>query len=214
MVKAVFFDLDGTVIDTNTLILESFRHTFRTRLHLDVPEETIYSFFGEPLHHSMSRFDGDVDDLLSTYRTFNLEHHDAMVRPFEGTEETLKELKGMGLLLGIITSKRRMLAERGLEFFRLRDYFDVVITPEDTQEHKPTAAPLLKACEVLGIEDPRETVMVGDSSFDLLCGKNAKAKTVGVSYSKISLDILEAAGPDFMVDSLREIPGLIRSGRL
>lgn len=214
MVKAVFFDLDGTVIDTNTLILESFRHTFRTRLQLDVPEETIYSFFGEPLHYSMRRFGGDVDALLSTYRTFNLENHDAMVRPFEGTEETLKELQGMGILLGIITSKRRMLAERGLEFFRLRDYFDVVITPEDTTEHKPTAAPLLKACEVLGIEDPSETVMVGDSSFDLLCGKNAKAKTVGVNYSKISLDILEAVGPDFMVNSLREIPELIRNGRL
>lgn len=214
MIKAVFFDLDGTVIDTNALILESFRHTFRTKLHLDIPDETIYSFFGEPLHTTLSRYEGNVEELLTTYRTFNHAHHDTMVRPFEGTEETLKELKAMGLLLGIITSKRRMLAERGLEFFRIRQYFDVVITPEDTEEHKPTAAPLLKACEVLGVTDPRETIMVGDSTFDLLCGKNAEAKTVGVSYSKISLEILKAVGPDVMVDSLSEIPGLIRSGRL
>jgi len=213
MIKAVFFDLDGTVLDTNELILQSFRHAFTTRLNITVPDETILTFFGEPLHYSMSKYSDDVEPLLETYREFNWKHHDSMVEPFHGTVEALKELREMGLYLGIITSKRRNVAMKGIDLFDLAKYFDVIITPEDTEEHKPKAGPLLKACELLGIEDPSTTMMVGDSTYDILCGKNANASTVAVRYSKISLDILKSVSPDFLVDSLLEIPGIVKGFR-
>lgn len=209
MIKAVFFDLDGTVADTNGLIYESFRRLFHEKMGLPVPDEEIYGLFGEPLVVSLKRYGAESEEFLSYYRDFNEGQHDIMIREFDGVKEALESLKEKGIKLGIVTSKRERMARRSLERLQLLPYFDVIVTPELTTEHKPNPAPLLKACELMGGISPKETLMVGDSAYDILCGNRAGAASVAVSYSKIKMEKLLAAKPTYVVDDLRELLAIV-----
>ncbi len=209
MIEAVLFDLDGTVANTNELIYESFRRLFYDKMKLEVGDEEIYSLFGEPLQNSLLKYAEDTRELISYFRSFNESNHDEMIRPFEGVEEALRMLKDRGLKLGIVTSKRERMAKRSLMMLGLLDYFDVIITPEATELHKPQPEPLYKACELLDGIDPKNTLMVGDSSYDILCGNRAGAVSVAVSYTLIQPETIKAADPHYTVDDLRELVGII-----
>ena len=204
MIEAVLFDLDGTVADTNELVFTSFKELFK-KMGMEVEDEVIYSFFGEPLMNSLKKYSDQPEELVGHFRDFNEKVHDEMIKPFDGVIETLEGLKERGIKLGIVTSKRAFMAKKSLETLDLAKHFSVVVTPEDTRKHKPYPEPLLKACELLGGIDPKNTMMVGDATYDVLCGNKAGAKTVAVKYSMISHDVLRAAGPDYMVDNLTEI---------
>ena len=202
MIKAVLFDLDGTIIDTNELIEMSFKHAFKVHLNEDRTSEEVTKFFGQPLRDSFISYGEDTADrMIKTYRDFNEAIHDEGCKEFEGVKETLEFLKAKGIKLAIVTSKRRVLAERGMNLFDLRKYFDAIVTPEDTAEHKPKPGPVLKACELLGVA-PNEAMMVGDSHFDLMSGKTAGAKTCGVRYTALPIKWLEECEPDYFIDSI------------
>ena len=210
MIEAVLFDLDGTIANTNNLIYESFRKAFSEKLGLDLPDEVIYSFFGEPLQFSLSKYAEDTTELLASFREFNEKHHDEMIRSFDGVKEALSMLKASNIKLGIVTSKRLTMAKRSLSVLNLLEYFDVLVTPESTLLHKPDAAPLLKACELLGGISPKNTLMVGDSVYDILCGNNVGAISVAVTYSVISPEIILESEPDYIIDDLRELLDIVR----
>ncbi|SKA78293.1 pyrophosphatase PpaX [Caloramator quimbayensis] len=205
MIKAVLFDFDGTLVDTNRLIIESYKHTYKKHLNLDVNEEDIKKYFGEPLITTLSRYDKlKAQEMFKTYIEYNESRHDDMVQAFEGVNETLKALKEKGLKVGIVTSKRRVIAQRGLNITGITEPLDVFITCEDTQKHKPHGEPVLKACEILNIS-PNEAIYVGDTSFDILCGKNAGALTCLEKYTALPLEELLKYGPDYTIDRLYDL---------
>lgn len=211
MIEAVLFDLDGTVANTNDLIYQSFKRMFKEKMNLEVPDEVIYGFFGEPLQYSLSKYADDTKDLMAAFRAFNESNHDQMIKSFDGVKEALEMLKNENIKLGIVTSKREHMAKRSLGVLGLLDYFDVIVTPECTKEHKPNAEPLLKACELLGGINPKNTLMVGDSAFDIMCGNNASATSVAVSYTVIDPLVIKEAEPDYYIDDLRELLELVRT---
>lgn len=210
MIKAILFDLDGTLIDTNDLILKSFRHVFDTHLgHLTIEDEEIVKTFGEPLMGVMERYDKDrAKFLYDTYIKYNEAIHDELTKEIKGVKEGLTSLKNKGFKLAIVTSKRRAIALRGLKLFNLDRFMDVVITPEDTVKHKPEGEPVLKACEMLDVS-PEEALMVGDSHNDILCGKNAGSLTCLVKYTALSVDEILVHKPNYVVDSIEEIVELV-----
>lgn len=211
MIEAVLFDLDGTLINTNNLILSSFKHTFKTYFNnTEIQDEEIVKLFGEPLLKSMEKYDKEnVDKLIDIFHEYNERVHDELTESFEGVEDTLKKLKENGIKLAIVTSKRRSMVERGLNLFKLKDYFEVIVTPEDTELHKPFGEPALKACELLRVS-PLQSLMVGDSHNDILCGKNAGNKTCLVKYTVLPLDELLKYSPDFIIDSMKDILTIIK----
>lgn len=206
----VLFDLDGTLIDTNHLIETSFRYTLREKLGLDVSAEQIYPYFGEPLVTTMARFSPErATELVEFYRAFNLANHDALIRQFAGVREALASLRAAGVTLGVVTSKRLELAKRGLQVTGLAPYFATLVAVEDTEQHKPDPAPALKALERLGEQSGSHVLMVGDSRFDILCGKNAGLKTAAVGWTLQDRAKLEAmAVPDYWVEEPAELVGL------
>lgn len=210
MIKAVLFDLDGTLIDTNELIIRTFKHTFKEHLNIEVPESEIVMHFGEPLIETLSRYDKDnAHVLIEAYRGFNESIHDEFTKEIAGAKDTITELKSLGIKVGVVTSKRRPIAERGLNLFNLKRYMDVIITPEDTTKHKPEPEPIYKACELLGIK-ASEALMVGDSHFDIQCGKNAGSKTCVVKYTVLPLEKIMEYNPEYAIDEIREITQIIR----
>lgn len=209
MIKAVLFDLDGTLIDTNKLILESFKYTFRTHLNMEMEEERIVKFFGQPLRKSLATVAPEkVDQLVDTFHQFNSSNHDILAEKYEGTLEAITALKERGIKIAIVTSKRRVMTERSLKLIQVYDLMDVIITPEDTDKHKPDGKPALLACERLGIS-PEEAIMVGDSIYDVKCGKNVGTKTCIVTYSFFSIEDLLKEKPDYVIDKLWELLDII-----
>jgi len=209
-IEAVLFDLDGTLINTNNLILNSFKYTFKTYFkNTDIKDEEIIKLFGEPLQKNMERYDKEnVDKLIDIYNEYNERVHDELTESFDGVEYTLKKLKENGIKLAVVSSKRRHMVERGLSLFKLKKYFNVIVTPEDTNVYKPFGEPALKACELLRVS-PLNSLMVGDSHNDILCGKNAGNKTCLVKYTVLPIKGLLKYSPDFIIDSMKDLLGVI-----
>lgn len=210
MIKAVLFDLDGTVADTNHLIFQSFRYTLDHHGISGITDDEIYSHYGEPLLRTMLRYaPEEAEALVKTYHDYNLKTHDELIRPFPGVEQMLRSLSDMGLKLGIVTSKRHKVASRSLEVLGLTSWFQAVVTPEDTVKHKPEPEPVLHGAELLGVS-PQEAMMVGDSPYDLMSGRNAGTLTCGVEYTKLPLAVLLSTRPDYMIREAGDLVPILR----
>lgn len=210
MVEAILFDLDGTLLDTNELIFSSFREAFSKCLNLNLENSEIAMHFGKPLEYSFNAYGNKekVQEMIKTYRSYNDENHDENCMPFKGVKDILKMIKDKGIKIAIVTSKRRIMCEKGLEISGIYPYIDVIVTPECTEEHKPHKEPALKACELLGVS-PRNSIFVGDSPYDILCGNDAGCYTCAVRYTALPINELEKVNPDFFISEFNELLSVI-----
>lgn len=208
---AVLFDLDGTVVDTIPHILASFRHATADVLGDALPDEVLLHHVGVPLASQMRLLTDDeetAERLLASYRAFNHATHDAMVRLYPSTLTTLESIRAAGLPMGIVTSKSRMMAWRALDLFDIGRFFAIVVTADDTEEHKPDPRPLLYAAAELGVE-PRRCVYVGDAPADILAARAAGVLAVAATWGVADRDRLEQAGPNAVIDDIGCVPELL-----
>jgi pyrophosphatase PpaX len=202
----VLFDLDGTLVDSGAIILASFKHAAKTVLARDVEDEQIAALVGgSNLYDQMAVLDASrVDELVRVYREHNRPLHDEL-QAFQGVEELVATLSAEGRKLGIVTAKGRATVDLAFGVIDLEPYFDVVVTADMTERHKPDPEPVLKALELLESE-PSEAAFVGDSPFDVGAGKAAGVFTVAVSWGNIHpAESLLAEGADVLVHSPREL---------
>jgi len=199
--ETILFDLDGTLIDSTELILSSFRHTMRTHLGRQLPDEDWLSTMGRPLRvqlRDFARDEADVEAMMATYSTHNDEYHDAAIAAFPGVAPLLGALIEAGYTLGIVTSKRREFALRGLRVSGLPlEWFGAIVTADDVERHKPDPEPLLVALRTLGCESPGTAMYVGDSPFDMAAGQAAGMATVAVAWGPHDEESLARHSPDF-----------------
>lgn len=208
--KYVLFDLDGTLIDTNRLIIDSFKYTYKTCLGLEVSEQEILKYFGEPLIVTLKRYSEEKsDELFKTYIEYNESRHDDTVTIFDGIKELLEELERQGHTLALVTSKRKKVAIMGLELFDIKKHFDVFVALEDTELHKPNPAPVLKALELLGAQS-RDAIMVGDSVFDIHCAHGAEVKAALVKWSAAHGFQGDDTSADYVVHDTLELLKVIK----
>lgn len=206
---AVLFDLDGTVIDTVELIRESHRHAVRTVLGEDLTDSELVANVGIPLPDQMRAFSVEhADRLLEVYRGWNHAHTADLIRAYPGMSELLGGLADAGRPLAIVTSKARAVADLAFDVLPVRDYFDVIVTTEDTDVHKPSPAPVLFALDRLAA-DPGRATMVGDAPFDLRAGRAAGCASVGVTWGFFDRATLSAERPDAIVDRVDELGALL-----
>lgn len=210
-VKAVLFDLDGTLLDTHDLILESFHHTVDKVLGKSFSDEDLMKKVGQPLETQMWDFTDDPqvhEQLLQTYRSYNHEVHDECVRAFGGVADMLDAVHELGLRIGVVTSKRHALAQRGLEVCGLAQHVECLVGPDDFPAHKPDPGPVRYGCELLGF-DPSECLYVGDSPFDMQAGNGAGCTTVAVTWGMFDRSVLAATSPAFTIDEPEELVVLL-----
>jgi pyrophosphatase PpaX len=204
--QAVLFDLDGTILDTNELIIQSFLHALKGVAPEPFDREQIIPRMGLSLTEQLAWFSGrtDIEAYAEAYGKYYVRMHDDMVRPFPGVEETVRLLKQNGIKLGVVTTKRRPMTERALRMFDLYDQMDTIITLDEVEHAKPHPEPVLKAISAIGTE-PSLTCMVGDSPVDMEAARRAGAMPVGVSWSLKGDEVLRQAGAAHILDSMDQL---------
>lgn len=183
MVTTVLFDFDGTLVNTNDLIIASWQYTYKHYLGHEVSLEHIVASFGEVLPLTMAREfpDVDTDEACNVYRDYQLHVAEEMIKTFEGIPDLLKELNARGYRVAIVTSRTRESALRYLDMLEISGYFEDLVTCDDTNKHKPDPEPILVCLRKLGVSAD-EAVMVGDSPFDMKCANNAGVRSVLVDW--------------------------------
>lgn len=215
MVRLVVFDCDGTLVDSQHSVVEAMRQAFAGR-GLPVPAaQTVRRTVGLSLTVAMGELyaDGEPSDwaaLARDYRAAALkirvgrDHHDPL---YPGAAEAIAALHTAGYLLGVATGKSRHGLNYTLDTFGLRDRFVTLQTADDAPS-KPHPEMLRRAMAETG-SSARETLLVGDTTFDVEMAISAGASPVGVSWGYHHADELRAAGAQRIVDSFAELTDAI-----
>ena len=211
-IDTILFDFDGTLMDTNEVILASWQHAFVTLTGKECEVEKILDTFGEPLMYSIEMLmpDYDPEEVLSIYRDYQLAHYEEMIELFPGVEEMLTTLHASGYKMAIVTNRLRPTTDTGMKKYGLDKLFGSVVACNEAAKNKPFAEPLLLALEQLG-STQESAILVGDSANDILSGKNANMRTVRVSWA-VALDGShdeESVIPDYVIDTPEELVQLL-----
>lgn len=208
---AVFFDLDGTLADTEALILRSYRHTMREHLGEVPPEERFLSTMGRPLPVQIRAFadsDEQSERMRLTYVEYQRTIHDEMVTSFPGAADVLSALRGRGTRLAVVTSKATGIAQRTLQCCGLLDSIDYLICANEVSEPKPHPESVERALSEFRLGERRdEVVFVGDSPFDLQAGRAAGVRTAAALWGPFSKEVLDRESPDYHLMDIGEVLG-------
>ena len=149
-----------------------------------------------------------LEAMIATYREFNLKHHDRMVTVYPGVVEAVREIKAAGVQTGLVTSKNRQGALRGLALVGLEALMDVMVCADEVRNPKPHPEPVEKAVALLGA-DPARTVYVGDSIHDMRSGRAAGVKTAAALWGPFGRSHLESTDPDYWLEKPEDLVGLM-----
>jgi pyrophosphatase PpaX len=213
--QTALFDLDGTLIDSIRLILDSYHHTLTQHNLPARSDEEWLRGVGTPLHVQFSEWRESpeiLEAMIVTYREYNLKHHDRMVTVYPGVIEAVREVKAAGIQTGLVTSKNRLGALRGLKLVGLEALMDVLVCCDEVTNPKPHPEPVEKAVELLGA-NPATTVYVGDSIHDMNSGRAAGVRTAAALWGPFGRSHLESTNPDYWLETPSDLVKLLGVGQ-
>ena len=209
MTRLVILDFDGTLADTQPLIVSSLQRTIRA-LHLPSrTDDECKTIIGLPLEECFVKLLG-VDDVMAERcaevyrRVFDEDNHPGVVTLFPYVLETLTTLHDRGLQLAICSSRAHPTLDSFVHTFQLENYFNIIVGANDVQHHKPHPEPVQLILKQLNVT-PQEALMVGDASYDILMGRAAGCRTCGVTYGNQPAADLLAAGADYLIDDFADL---------
>lgn len=208
--RLIVFDVDGTLVDSQHLIVEAMTRAFRAN-GLTPPERSrALSIVGLSLPEAMTQLigaDGPVMALAEAYKTSfqDIRREAVLTEPlFPGARETVESLAGLDdVILGIATGKSRRGVEIVLRHHGLGTQFFTIQTADD-HPSKPHPAMLEAAMAETGV-DPGQTVFVGDTSFDMEMARASGATGIGVAWGYHAVEALHDSGARQVVDSYAEL---------
>ncbi len=204
-IDTILFDLDGTLVDSNELIIESFRQTFAKHFpDLTFSFTELVEMMGPPLSESFARFTSSnelISTMIDTYRSIYQSLEFSYIKLYPNVIETLAYFKQINFNIGVVTTKFSRSAMPSIRHFGLDSYLDEIITLDDVTHHKPHPEPILKALEKF---NHQSVLMIGDSPSDLLAGINANTLTCAVAWS-YKLNELIPLEPDFWIRDFEEL---------
>ena len=182
MAKLVIFDVDGTMTDTEDVILKSYQYAICDEFGRQFSQEELSAAYGIPTQQAMERLGvKDIDSACERYFVSLFRAYADGVRIFDGITQLLKELKKRDIVCGIVTARNRGEVANDVTLQALMKYFDYVICSDDTEKHKPDAEPVNKLLELADM-DTSEVIYLGDTYYDYMCAKNAGVKFALASW--------------------------------
>ena len=229
MKKYIIFDFDGTLANTNDIIVASWQATYEHYLGHTLPVREIEASFGEILVNTIGRMipDAPVNEVVDFYRSYQDSHQQEYeVYVFEGVRELLEQLRARGCIIGVGTSRTAYSFRNYMKKLEMDQLVDEVVTMNDVSSHKPDPetidALLIKMManagepydECSGIpEHVRDAaVMIGDTKYDIGCANNAGVDSVIVGWSHyVDEEAMLAEGfvPKYRIDTPEQLLGMI-----
>lgn len=210
--NTILFDLDGTLINTNEIIIRSFVSTFERHFpKIEVSRDKLLTYIGPSLSQTFAEYTNDlflIQDMINTFREFYVDYEVGNFEIYPNVERVIKRLHEEGYNLGIVTSKFTISAWPSFTFYNLDKYFQVFVGLGHVTNPKPDKEPVLTALSQF--ENVDKAIMIGDNQGDILSGKNAGIYSAGVAWSiKGSAHLMEVE-PDYMLGSIEDIFTIIQ----
>ncbi len=213
LMKGIIFDMDGTLISTEELIVHCVNQTSKKYLKRTLPREDELWTFGPPARNIIKTFASKlpgrpvreaVEDYHSCYRTNFLER--ALLIP--EVPELLQKLRSSGKRLAVVTVEERALMEHDLETYGLKKYFDIMISRDDVDKPKPDPEGLRSAMRGMNT-NAQDSMMVGDSATDIMSGKNAGMLTGLAIWAPQFKGNFDNIAPDYEFRSVQELASFL-----
>jgi phosphoglycolate phosphatase len=215
LTRLVVFDCDGTLVDSQHVILDSMRAAFRAEGLQEPSAAAVRRIVGLSLIHAVAALLPGAGRATweAVAERYKAAFHEARKRPdfreplFPGARDALHGLEGAGLLLGVATGKSRRGLDAVLDHHGLRPLFVTLQTADDNPS-KPHPAMLERAMAETGSR-PAETAFVGDTTFDVEMALAAGVRAIGVAWGYHPPGELADAGAERVLDSFTELPPLV-----
>jgi AHBA synthesis associated protein len=212
MLKAIVFDLDGVLIDSEPLMRVAFAESYRQIIgDGPAPIEAYLEHMGKPFPQIMDCL-GLPHSLWAPFKEI-CRRRIEMIKLFPESRGLLDWAQRHDLGLALLTGKDEQRTAEILEHFAIGSYFTAVLTPEQLTRPKPDPEGILCALEALGCE-PEHAVMVGDSTSDVLCAQQAGVPAIAVTWG-IRPDLVQRnCRPDYLVHTWRGLQQTLAQLRL
>ncbi|MCK5732111.1 MAG: HAD-IA family hydrolase [Tenericutes bacterium] len=209
-IDTVLFDLDGTLVDSNELIIKSFYETMKKYVpNRAFTRKELIDMIGPPLKESFLVAGDDpklIQEMIDYYRQVYVDLEFDYIKLYPNVIETLKILSEHNINLGIVTTKFKESALPSIELYGLDKYITSYCFLDDVREHKPHPEPIFFALNQF--KDYKNVLMIGDNSSDILAGKNASTYTCGIEWS-IKKDLIKSLNPDFWIYDCLELLDIV-----
>lgn len=198
------FDIDGTLASTHDLIFASFNHVANKYLKRTFTNEEITSLFGPTEDVILKEWmKENYEHAREDYFDFYSSQHDEMADVFPGIVEALKLIKSKQIPIGIYTGKGKDSSVITLRQIGVFDFFDIVITGDDVEEHKPSPEGIHKFVNNFKL-NPAKVLMVGDAAADVKAAKEAGVKSALVLWDAYSRRRYSNVSADFRFDTVEQ----------
>jgi phosphoglycolate phosphatase-like HAD superfamily hydrolase len=214
---ALYFDLDGTLVNSQKCCVVSTQETFRKFFALELTAEQVIENMGVPIEVTFREWsdgkihDGNWDEVAGHFRAAYKINSPNYSTLFDGVADFLGGLRVKTDNLFVVTSKKSAAAEADLSNMNILGHFRGVIGSDRVDHYKPHPDPIYKARAMMGDYTPSFEMMIGDADTDIFTGKGAGIKTCAVTWGAHDKARLLASNPDYVANDVNELAEIIHS---
>lgn len=194
--KVLLFDLDGTLCNTDEMIVQSFFSLYKEFKPVKIrSREELYYFSGPPIKETLKNEFPNYDSemMYETFKKVSKALYEPYVTIYDNEIDILKRLKEAGYILGVVTNKGLPLTIYSLDICRIKQFFDVIITADDVNIPKPDPSGINKALEKTNIIDKSSVLYIGDNDIDYFTANNANVDSLLVSWGPREIKCIDKA---------------------
>ena len=196
-VKAILFELDDVFVDSLDAWFDVFNESLRHFGFKKLTKKQFKKDFGAPIEHDIKKhFKGKTIEEVKQQYNKNFKKRKNLVKLFPESIKVLRKIRQRQLKAALLSNSTRFIVNTILNHYKLKKYFDAIVTMDDVKRRKPAPDMILKACSKLKVK-PKNAILIGDTKNDMIAGKRAGCITVGYKIKG-----------DYRVDNLNKIPEL------
>lgn len=202
--KGIIFDVDGTLTFTNQLIFDSFNHITKKYLGKSFSDEEIIALFGPTEDVILKQLCKDeYENARLDYFSYYKNNHD-IAQLYDGIKELITDIYNAGILLSIFTGKGRTSALITLDELGLTEYFDMIVSGDDVENHKPSPEGILMFLNKHNL-NPSDVLMIGDAPSDIIAANKSGVEIASVVWDSYAENEVRKLNPNNIFHTVGEL---------